>query len=50
MNNKGFSLIEVLSPCPTNWKRSPLESWKWIDEAMAITFPLGVIKDMDIRR
>jgi 2-oxoglutarate/2-oxoacid ferredoxin oxidoreductase subunit beta len=41
----GFSLVEVLSPCPTNWKMSPAESWKWIDEVMAKSFPLGVIKD-----
>ena len=41
----GFSLVEVLSPCPTNWKMNPVESWKWIDEVMAKTFPLGVLKD-----
>jgi 2-oxoglutarate ferredoxin oxidoreductase subunit beta len=41
----GFSLVEVLSPCPTNWKMSPVESWKWIDEVMAKSFPLGVLKD-----
>jgi 2-oxoglutarate ferredoxin oxidoreductase subunit beta len=42
----GFSLIEVLSPCPTNWKMSPVEAWKWIDEVMSLSFPLGVIKDI----
>ena len=42
----GFSLVEVLSPCPTNWKMSPVESWKWIDEVMSLHFPLGVIKDL----
>ncbi|OGP95472.1 MAG: 2-oxoglutarate oxidoreductase [Deltaproteobacteria bacterium RBG_16_47_11] len=41
----GFSLVEVLSPCPTNWKMSPVEAWKWIDEVMAKSFPVGVIKD-----
>jgi 2-oxoglutarate ferredoxin oxidoreductase subunit beta len=41
----GFSLVEILSPCPTNWKMSPVESWKWIDEVMVKEFPLGVIKD-----
>jgi 2-oxoglutarate/2-oxoacid ferredoxin oxidoreductase subunit beta len=45
MENKGFSLIEVLSPCPTNWKMNAVESWKWIDEVMSAHFPLGVIKD-----
>ncbi|MFC1904178.1 thiamine pyrophosphate-dependent enzyme [Chloroflexota bacterium] len=42
----GFSLVEVLSPCPTNWKMSPLESWQWIDKKMIKEFPLGVIKDI----
>ena len=41
----GFSLVEVLSPCPTNWKMSPVEAWKWIDEVMVKSFPVGVIKD-----
>jgi len=41
----GFSMVEILSPCPTNWKMSPLESWQWIDKEMTKTFPLGVIKD-----
>jgi len=42
----GFSLVEVLSPCPTNWRMSPVESWKWIDEVMTTSFPLGVLKDV----
>ena len=41
----GFSLVEVLSPCPTNWKMDPVQSCKWIDEVMTVHFPLGVIKD-----
>ena len=45
LEGHGFSLVEVLSPCPTNWKMSPVESWKWIDEVMSNNFPLGVIKD-----
>ena len=40
-----FSMVEILSPCPTNWKMSPAEAWKWIDEVMAKEFPLGVILD-----
>jgi len=44
-DNLGYSLVEVLSPCPTNWKMSPIESWKWVDEVMSKEFPLGVIKD-----
>jgi 2-oxoglutarate ferredoxin oxidoreductase subunit beta len=46
MEGKGFSLVEVLSPCPTNWKKSPAESWKWIQDVMIPYFPLGVLKDV----
>jgi len=42
----GFSLVEILSPCPINWKMSPLEAWQWIDKEMTKEFPLGVIKDI----
>ncbi len=41
----GFSLIEVLSPCPTIWKRSPVESRQWVRDVMEKTFPLGVFCD-----
>lgn len=43
--NLGFSLIDILSPCPTNWKMSPLDSCRWIDEVMSKVYPLGVVKD-----
>ena len=42
----GFSLVEVLSPCPTNWKMSPVEACQWINEVMVKHFPLGVLKDI----
>lgn len=42
----GYALVEILSPCPTNWKMTPLESWQWVDNDMAKIFPLGVIKDI----
>lgn len=42
----GFALVEILSPCPTNWKMTPIEAWQWIDKEMVKEFPLGVIKDM----
>ena len=45
IDNIGFSLVEILSPCPVNWKKSPLESWQWINKEMTKEFPLGVIKD-----
>src|SRR5579862_50365 len=41
----GFSLIEVLSPCPTIWKMDPVEAQRWVCEVMEKTFPLGVIVD-----
>jgi 2-oxoglutarate ferredoxin oxidoreductase subunit beta len=50
LDGVGFSLVEVLSPCPTNWKMSPVESWKWIDEVMTASFPIGVLKDVGDKR
>jgi len=41
-----FSLVEVLSTCPTNWGKSPLESVKWLEENMMTHYPLGVYKDV----
>lgn len=47
VNNKGFSLVEVLSTCPTNWGMSPAESLDWVRDSMIPVFPLGVLKDDD---
>ena len=44
INNIGFSLVEILSPCPTYWGMSPKESLDWIRDVMAKEFPLGRIK------
>jgi len=44
IDNRGFTLVEVLSMCPTGWKISPVDSLKRIDE-MTEYFPLGVFKD-----
>jgi 2-oxoglutarate ferredoxin oxidoreductase subunit beta len=46
LKKKGFSLVEILSACPTNWKMSPIEACQWIQEVMAKEFPLGVIKEV----
>jgi 2-oxoglutarate/2-oxoacid ferredoxin oxidoreductase subunit beta len=46
LDGKGFSLVEILSPCPTNWKMGPVESCRWIDDVMTKQFPLGVVKDI----
>ena len=46
LDRLGFSLVELLSPCPTNWGMAPKDSWRWIDEVLTKTYPLGVIKDI----
>ncbi|MBQ6420981.1 MAG: 2-oxoglutarate oxidoreductase [Clostridia bacterium] len=45
IENKGFSLVEVVSSCPTNWGMTPQNALKWIDENMLPYYPLGVYKD-----
>ncbi|MGD0336411.1 MAG: thiamine pyrophosphate-dependent enzyme [Candidatus Omnitrophota bacterium] len=44
IENKGFSLVEVLSPCPTYWGLSPKDSLEWIRNVMIKEYPLGRIK------
>lgn len=45
MAGKGFTFVEVLSPCPTNWGMEPLEANQWLMEHMSAYYPLGVVKD-----
>lgn len=45
LEGKGFSLIEVLSTCPTNWGMTPENALKWLEENMMPYYPLGVYKD-----
>jgi 2-oxoglutarate/2-oxoacid ferredoxin oxidoreductase subunit beta len=45
MAGLGFSLVEILSPCPTNWKMSAVDAAKWVEETAMKSFPLKVIKD-----
>lgn len=47
IDNKGFSFVEILSNCPTNWGISPLETLDFIKEQTMKEFPLGVFKDSD---
>ena len=42
----GYSLVEVVSTCPTNWKMTPQESFAWMRENMLPYYPLGVYKDV----
>jgi 2-oxoisovalerate ferredoxin oxidoreductase beta subunit len=45
VQGRGFSLVELLSPCPTIWNMTPREARKWIEEKMLPVFPLGVYRD-----
>lgn len=45
MNNEGFTFIEVLSTCPTNWGMTPLKANEWLKDNMVPYYPLGVIKE-----
>ena len=47
VEGKGFSLIEVLSACPTNWGLTPQKALEWIDEKMIPYYPLGVYRDKE---
>ena len=47
IDKKGYSIIEVVSTCPTNWGLTPEESMKWLRENMLEYYPLGVYKDID---
>ena len=45
IEGKGFSLIEVVSTCPTNWGMTPSNALQWLEENMLPYYPLGVYKD-----
>ncbi len=45
IEGKGFSLVEVLSTCPTNWGLKPDKALEWLEENMIPYYPLGVYKD-----
>jgi 2-oxoglutarate ferredoxin oxidoreductase subunit beta len=47
MNNLGFSMVELLSSCPTNWGMTPQESLQWIESDMLPHYPLGDYKMVD---
>jgi 2-oxoglutarate ferredoxin oxidoreductase subunit beta len=49
----GFSIVELLSSCPTNWGMTPIEAMQWMKEAMIPAYPLGdfkVAEALQIRR
>lgn len=45
LDGKGFSLVEIVTSCPTNWGLDPLDSLDFLEEKMLKEFPLGVIRD-----
>ena len=45
LDGKGFSLVEVVSTCPTNWGLKPDKALEWLEENMIPYYPLGVYKD-----
>ncbi len=44
---KGFSMVEVLSSCPTNWGMTPREALNWLEANMIPQYPLGVKKEVE---
>ncbi len=44
IDNKGFSLVEVLSQCPVDWNMTPIDSIKWVKDTMTKTFPIKRFK------
>ena len=49
VDKKGFSFVEVLSPCPVNWKMTPMESREWMKSTLEKQFPVKVFKDIEDR-
>ncbi len=45
MEGKGFSMVEIVTSCPTNWGLEPLDALKFIEEKMLPEYPLGVVRD-----
>ncbi len=47
IQRKGFSLVEILSTCPTNWGLDPVSALRFVEDKMTKQFPLQVFKDFD---
>jgi len=45
-DKRGYALVEILSPCPTNWGMTPPQAMAWLKENMLDYYPLGVFKDI----
>ncbi|MBN1129147.1 MAG: 2-oxoacid:acceptor oxidoreductase family protein [Chitinispirillaceae bacterium] len=46
VDKKGFSFVEILSPCPTGWKMDPLEALEWIENSLEKEFPCRIFRDV----
>jgi 2-oxoglutarate ferredoxin oxidoreductase subunit beta len=46
----GFTFVEFLSTCPTNWGLTPAESMKWLGENMIPYYPLGVYREPEVEK
>jgi len=46
LEKRGYCLVEILSPCPTNWGMTPAKAIEWLRENMLTFYPLGVFKDV----
>ena len=46
IEGRGYSLIEVVATCPTNWGMTPQNAFAWMRENMLAYYPLGVYKDV----
>ncbi|NLC62997.1 MAG: 2-oxoglutarate oxidoreductase [Thermoanaerobacterales bacterium] len=46
-NKLGFSIVEILSPCPTNWGLSPVDAMRWISDEMVPVFKPGIYKQIE---
>ena len=44
----GFSMVEILSTCPTNWGKDPVSSLRWMEDAMFKQYPLGVYRGQEL--
>ncbi len=43
----GFSIVEFMSSCPSNWGLNPIEAMKFLEEKMLVEFPLGEFKNVN---
>ena len=46
LDKKGFSMVEVISPCPTYWGLSPVKAMERIEKEVVKEYPLGVVKEL----